>query len=175
MILALDPATKTGYATSNGEVGTLDLTNAKCKLTALEGFVLKVHSNTPIHLLAYEVASFGAGYRKGKGMQMRTMAFHNELRGVLKKVAHQIGARTLEVHPSSVKKFATGNGKATKEDMIRRAEAEFRVRNITGDEADAIWIREFAKQAEKRPAEFRTPKDRKKFARKIAKKQPRLF
>lgn len=175
MILALDPATKTGYATSNGEVGTLDLTNAKCKLTALEGFVLKVHSNTPIHLLAYEVASFGAGYRKGKGMQMRTMAFHNELRGVIKKVAHQIGAETLEVHPSSVKAFATGSGRAKKEDMIRAADKLLGLRNLTGDEADAVWIREYAKHREKRPAEFRTPKERKKLAKRTARRQPRLF
>lgn len=172
--MAIDPATKCGFATELGEVATLDMTNAKCKLTALRGFILQVHSNTAIHLLAYEHSAMGA-FHGGKKVRFATMAFHEKLRGVIEQVANEIGAELLPVNPATLKKFATGHGRATKLDMIRACERQFGLRNLTEDEADARMLLAYAEQWQKRPAEFRTPKERKRIAKKQAKRQPKLF
>lgn len=175
MILALDPAIRTGYATGNGEVGTLDLTNAKCKLTALRGFILTAHRNTPITVIAYEHAAMGAFNNKGGRTNLAVIEFHGKLRGIIEQVAGEIGAMLCPVNPATLKKFATGSGRAKKPDMIRACALQFGLANLTGDEADARMCLAYAEQWLKRPEEFRTKKERKRVAKKVAKKQARLW
>lgn len=174
MILALDLGTKTGFATSRGEVNTIDMTNAKCKLTALRGFILKVHANEPITLIAVEQASMGA-FHGGKKVRFGAMAFFDGMLAIVKQLATEIGAMVLEINPLTLKKFATGSGRAKKPDMIRACALQFGLQNLTGDEADARMALAYAEQWLKRPEEFRTKKQRNQVARKVAKKQARLW
>jgi len=167
VILALDPATHTGYATSLGFHGSIDLSKAASRPGALYKFIMLVHTRMPIRLIAYEVASFGAFNRKSKGggVQWRTMAFHNELRGVIKMAAAEIGAKLLDVSPSTIKSVATGKGNATKADVMRACELTLGITPADDNEADALMILEIAKQWEKRPEILRSPKAKPKRTR----------
>lgn len=63
-----------------------------------------------------------------------------ELGGVLRTMFHEMGLKVLEVAPAAVKKFATGKGNATKEQVavgvFKRWSKEFG----TNDEADAFVL-----------------------------------
>ena len=62
-----------------------------------------------------------------------------QLRGVLEVCAMDFCTDIVVVAPTSLKKFATGNGGAKKEAMIRAAEKKWGV--VLGeDEADAAWM-----------------------------------
>lgn len=59
-------------------------------------------------------------------------------------VARRFGHGSMDCHSKSVKKHATGSGNADKADMIAAAmDRGWEVRN--DDEADALWILDFAK------------------------------
>jgi len=62
-----------------------------------------------------------------------------QLRGALGLCARDYCASILVVPPTSLKKFATGNGGAKKEAMIKAAEVKWGV-VLTDDEADAAWM-----------------------------------
>ena len=62
-----------------------------------------------------------------------------ELRGVILATLWDVGISVFDVAPKAVKKFATGNGNAKKDDMIDSAVAmNIPVKN--SDEADAWWL-----------------------------------
>jgi len=62
-----------------------------------------------------------------------------DLRGRLSLTMEDLGSPVLRVAPTSVKKFATGNGGASKNKMISAAE-DFWNQKMTEDEADASWL-----------------------------------
>lgn len=164
-ILALDPASVTGWFHSNGRYGVWILTGSK--LVQLREHLEDALQTLGIDKLTFEEAGFGAGAR-----QRRTMQFHNELRGVIRLFAQEHRIPTVAYVPSTIKKFATGNGRAKKPQMIRAAETFFGLKGITSDVADAKFILEMAK-ANYQP--MPSPKKRKRAAVKAAKKDPRLF
>lgn len=69
---------------------------------------------------------------------MRKLA---EFRGILLEVCDELNLpEPAFVNVATVKKFATGNGRATKVDMINACVAKYGYRPRTDDEADAFWI-----------------------------------
>lgn len=62
-----------------------------------------------------------------------------QLRGALLLFLEDYPAPTIVVPPSTVKKFATGNGGASKERMVESAEDLWNLK-MTDDEADAAWL-----------------------------------
>ncbi len=48
-----------------------------------------------------------------------------------------------KVHPNTLKKFATGNGHAKKEQMMKVCYAKFGYRPADDNECDAIWLLEY--------------------------------
>ena len=66
-----------------------------------------------------------------------------QVRGVLSLVLADFSRKLPEIiPPSSLKKFATGRGNATKNIMVSRAEHNWGM--LSEDEADAAWLAEFA-------------------------------
>lgn len=141
-ILALDPATRTGFAHSDGAHGVLNLDDCSLfrmgRLRFLRRWLREFHADHPFDVLAYERASFGATGGYGK-------EFHGQLSGVLELVADELGARTIAASPATIKALA-GGGRFGKEDMIRAARLKLGIRTTSSDEADALWILEWAKQ-----------------------------
>jgi Holliday junction resolvasome RuvABC endonuclease subunit len=66
------------------------------------------------------------------------------LQGAVRAELLSRGIPYVEIAPSTLKKYATGNGSATKSDMAmaayKRAGVEFE-KDRTGDQADAWWLR----------------------------------
>lgn len=71
-----------------------------------------------------------------------TLKVGHELRGVIKAACCRYNARYVEVPPTTLKKWATGSGKATKEQMIEAAKA-YKPEVTSDDEADAILLRQY--------------------------------
>lgn len=61
----------------------------------------------------------------------------------LRDAIDDIGAPRIDIAPSSLKKWATGNPRASKEEMVAAAVAHLGLsERATNDEADALWLRE---------------------------------
>jgi len=56
------------------------------------------------------------------------------------------GIEHASVHTATLKKFATGKGNADKEAMLEAARQRFKPDLASDDEADALWILEFARR-----------------------------
>jgi Holliday junction resolvasome RuvABC endonuclease subunit len=82
------------------------------------------------------------GYSPG-GIQGLTMARLGELGGCIRRRLYQLGIPYFEVAPKQLKKYATGSGGASKDDMIVAAETAG-ARPSNDDEADAWWLRQMA-------------------------------
>lgn len=120
-ILALDCATKTGWALSAGElkqtgVQAFDLRRGESpgmqflRFRAWLNEVFKLANK--IDVVAYEAAHHrgGAATQLCVGMVTDVLAW-----------AADIGAETMPVHTGTLKKFATGKGNAGKPEMIQAA------------------------------------------------------
>lgn len=169
-ILAIDPAARCGFAHSNGKHGVWDLikTFDRCpgdRLIRFERFLEVAISEWGCDLLAAEDASFGSNNR-------HTAATHNELRGVIHMVAARREIDVKLFGPSTIKAFATDNGRAKKHHMIAALKRLIGIAVVSDDEADALWILELAK----RPDCWTPTKQQKRAAKKREKKlQPTLF
>ena len=62
-----------------------------------------------------------------------------QVRGILLLHLYRSHVSTLTIAPTSLKKFATGNGQANKDKMISTAATELD-RELSNDEADAYWL-----------------------------------
>lgn len=102
------------------------------RLSFIANFAEEIFLRADADFLALENYSMGS-----KGSRV----FHiGELGGVLKLVAVRKGMRILTVPPTSLKIFATGNGRAEKEDVIQGIAANWGVRIDKHDEADAFVL-----------------------------------
>lgn len=147
-IIGIDPATHCGFCWTNGTervYGTWDLSRFNRhpgeKLAMLRQNVMTLAHTKGCDLLAFEDAGFGAGPG-----QMTTMAFHNQMRGLLLLCAFEMGVRVVVLKPTTIKAFATGNGHAKKPQMIRACETHYGIRGIDDNAADAIFIAELAQR-----------------------------
>ena len=68
-----------------------------------------------------------------------------QLRGVFLLLLYDMNIPTTVVPPSSLKKFATGNGNASKERMVKSACKTFSLDVESDDIADALWLAQLAK------------------------------
>jgi hypothetical protein len=173
-ILAIDPATVSGFATSNGRSGVWNLA---CRGTDHPGYRLarlrdlifdEARRLGGLDVIAYEEASMGAGAKKGKGWgtQWAAVALHNQLRGVILCCAAELGAKAWGYHIGTLKAFATGSGRADKGQMIRAAETQFCKVFNDDNEADAFWILQ-------RALKGAPPEPKRKAARRVAKQRKR--
>lgn len=141
-VLALDPASSTGVCL-DGRLALWDLENQRPgrhkgkRQRALFELLTETVRGKSIDLIAFEKASTGAGAQRSTGL------FHATLEGVILLVAATSGTPVLEVHPMTLKKFATGSGKATKDQMISAALAEGAPVGNYSDLADAYWVWRF--------------------------------
>lgn len=74
--------------------------------------------------------------------------------------------------PTTIKKFATGDGRASKEQMQRAYRTQFKSNPIDDNEADARFVLEMARQGI--PGRHQKKAAARKI-RKQSKKEPRLF
>lgn len=141
-VLGLDLATQTGWAyfdDHNRLGGVWDLSPGKdqsrpVRLHRLWRYLNDL--NISLDVVAYEQP----GSLHGAARKILPA-----LQGVAELWAFQKGFDIETYTPSQVKKFATGNGRASKEEMMEAAEKEWPgVVIVRHDQADAMWVAELA-------------------------------
>ena len=142
-VLGLDPAAVCGVAHSDGLYVTWCLTDSKDKHPGrrLERFRRLLYTNRRelgIDAIGFEDAAFGSN-------NLHTAAMHNELKGVIKLVAAEWDIPCFGWKPNHLKKWLTGSGKATKQNMIDAVRSNFGVNVIDHNIADAIAVMERTK------------------------------
>lgn len=148
-VLALDPATNMGWAYNTDDDGvrfgvvSLEGVDVAARLESLFDLIV----STDFDVIAYEDAPKGAG--RGK---IQSAAFANQVQAIILLGARKIGAKAVPVNPGTVKKFATGHGKADKATMVRAANCllgpKYRfpwIDDKQHDAADALWVLEWYK------------------------------
>jgi Holliday junction resolvasome RuvABC endonuclease subunit len=145
--LALDPATKCGWAHSSGAFGTWDLSAKRDESKGMRLVRLRAQLNEVLRLgvdyVFFEAARHAAG--------TNALVVQSELQGIIKIWCEDNRALGLikeyrGIGPSEIKKFATGKGNANKEAMIAAAKKRFPHCDIQDDnQADALMLLELAK------------------------------
>jgi len=140
-ILALDPATKCGWAVSPLISGVWDLSirkdeSAGMRLMRLKAKLTETHQKHKLDIVAYEAAR--ATRFKGAAVVQAS------IQAVLIMFCEENNIEYVGYSPSEIKKFATGKGNASKEDMINAA-IKFNEDIIDDNHADAIHILRMAK------------------------------
>ena len=146
-ILGLDLASSaTGWCWSDGEVLRRGCWNLARKgehegrrLERLREYLHKCHDAWGIDRIGCEDASFGSNNR-------HTAATHNELKGIVKLVCYEREIEVVWVNPSTLKKWATGSGRAKKPEMIRAAHTHYGIETDDDNIADAVLIAGFVRQ-----------------------------
>jgi len=157
-ILALDPATKTGWAHSDGTSGSWALAaragdhdgQPHLRLANLVAGIIKTKG---CGLLAFESSPF-----VGTDRTAATLSKGSEFRGVLLLVAARLEVAVLTVNPMTLKAWATGSGLANKEQMRASYRRFYDVDVTDPDECDALWVWRFAEHYLERGAPDLTPR-----------------
>ena len=141
-ILALDCATRTGWATlidGHIESGVQDFSKRRGESNGMmflrfQAWLHQAFGTAGINVVAYEQAH----HRGGAAVEIcvnRT--------GRAQEFAASIGAETIAPHTATIKKFATGRGNADKEAMMAWFKRETGREAIDDNEADALAILRF--------------------------------
>ena len=136
-VLGVDPGYHLGYAVFKNQklldFGTLRTRGETAKkLSQIFTFVTKLIEEHQVDILSIEKA-FG-------GRSVPSLIKLSETRGVVLSAAGMLGITVVELHPSQVKKAITGNGSATKEQMIFMVKNLFELEKVNHHEADAIAL-----------------------------------
>lgn len=145
-ILALDAATMTGWA--QGELRILGQNYAICLLGSGVKRVSVAKDEPPalrfqsfrtwVYGLAkgYDLLAYEEPHLRGR----KPTRFLVGLANGIEEVGGGLKIPVVSVHSGTLKKFATGSGRASKEDMIAAARKRWQVEPKTDDEADALMI-----------------------------------
>ena len=146
-ILAIDPGTSCGWAIGNSNAihgsGTWYLQPSRGESPGMRyirprGNLEQIHKAYPdISLLAYEMPHHrgGASTQVGCGLVATIQTWCAE-----KKIEHT------QVHSATIKKYATGSGRAKKDLMVRLGVKRFGKEDADDNEIDALWILEFVRE-----------------------------
>jgi len=122
-----------------GEIvtGTIRLKNIKGfeRLSFIRDSVLEIIRKSDAELLTIE--GYAMGYLKGKSSMLYDRA---EITGIIKMLALDSGMCILIVPPTSLKAFATGNGRADKSFITVAIANRWGYRVTQNDEADAFVL-----------------------------------
>ena len=134
-IIALDLATRTGYAHSDGPRGVWRFR------TASHGHTLADMLESIENLIASHGCATIAAEAPIWHPKHPTGALIKIQHGATAKIAAaRIGAHYIEYTPAQIKKLTTGNGSATKADMMRAVQMLYAVTPTDDNEADAIAL-----------------------------------
>lgn len=148
-ILALDLATKTGWAfgDSDGDIthiysGVQDFSPKRgeskgMRLLHFDRWIYQMLAEYDPKVVIYETPHHQGGHATEVLLG---------LVGILQKAACEAKIEYASVHSSTLKKFATGSGRASKEQMKMRAIQRFGRQIEDDNEADALHIWDWARE-----------------------------
>lgn len=141
-ILALDPATKCGWAHSCGSSGVWDLSirrdeSGGMRLIRLRSKLNMIRDAAGCDLLVYEAARHAAPKMQG------ALVVQSTLQAVITLWCEDSSIEYRGYSPTEIKKHATGKGNANKAAIIDAAEQRWG--DIADDnQADALWLLDLA-------------------------------
>ena len=142
-ILALDLATKTGWATHINSIrhsGIQDFSLARGESVGMRFLKLRGWLNRMRELMArIDVIYYEQAHHRGGGATAAGVGFVTEVLAFA--AGHNI--ETAPVHTGTLKKFATGKGNASKDEMIQAA-INRGYRPKDDNEADAALLLDYA-------------------------------
>jgi Holliday junction resolvasome RuvABC endonuclease subunit len=144
-ILALDPATHCGWAHSNGLSGTWDLSVKKDESSGMRLMRLRQKLDETDACAGVSIVMFEAA-RGGMPGRLGALVVSSEIQGVIKLWCEENHKPYKGVSPSEVKKHATGKGNANKKLMMLAATDKWNKEMVDDNEADALWILDFAQK-----------------------------
>lgn len=138
-VLGLDLASNTGYALISDNIlvssGTETFSGALPKrLSDFETWLISYVKKYNPNLIVYEIPHFRGYAATMSGVGLSTITL---------KVGYNLGFPVIGVRTTTLKSFATGNGKATKDDMTNKANELFNLKldvKDNNDEADAVHL-----------------------------------
>lgn len=135
-ILAIDPASKLGWAIDNYTYGEWDLTTRKdesmgMKLIRLSSKLQEILEKTNCNLVVYE---------RPAGQHKNPIIHQSKLIGVIEKWCEENGIQYRGYSATEIKKYATGKGNANKEKMIQAARDRYNYSGDSDNEADALHL-----------------------------------
>jgi Holliday junction resolvasome RuvABC endonuclease subunit len=136
VILAIDPAEKTGWALSNGEHGLWDF-----KLKRDETFGYKLINFE--RKMSYIVEKYGVkiiSFERPSGHHANAVISHSKFVAIIETFCINKNIEHRGYSAKEIKKFATGNGNAGKPLMIKAAQDKFGYEGGDDNVADAICI-----------------------------------
>jgi Holliday junction resolvasome RuvABC endonuclease subunit len=140
-ILAIDQASKLGWALSTESYGVWDLTTRKdesigMKLLRFEVKLLEVIELAQINLIVYERVA---------GRFKSALIHAAKLVAIIESTCEKQGINYRAYSAKEIKQFATGKGNCGKPDMIKAAKEKLGYLGNDDNEADALWILMLAK------------------------------
>lgn len=141
-ILALDPATRCGWAHSCGASGTWDLSVKRDESAGMRLMRLKAKLNacyeSGVDVVVFEAARNAAPRMGG------ALVVQSQIQGVIVLWCEEKAVEYRGYSPTEIKKHATGKGNANKDAMIEAAVSKGW--NPKDDnEADALWLLDLAR------------------------------
>lgn len=139
-VLGLDIATHTGYHSTHGS-GTWDFTesmrrNNNKQHKAFRDTLMKFIQDNNIKVIVAEDVSCGRSPKEF--MSSRKLS---EFRGILFEICDTLDLpEPVFINPRTVKKWATGDGNASKSDMIAYCKSRWKIDPIDDNMADATHI-----------------------------------
>jgi len=148
-ILALDFATKTGWAHSTGPSGVWDLSIRKdessgMRLVRFESKLREVYTGLGVDVLVFEAVTVGGGLR----VNFDSIKLQSKLQAIIERfVARTPGLECCSYNLNEIKKYAIPQkGKRDKEAMLEAAKRRWPGREFVDDnEVDACWLLDLAK------------------------------
>lgn len=136
-ILALDIATTTGYYSLHGS----GVWNFSERLSRIGGKQHKAFRDTLMGFITEHDIRKIVAEDISVNKHFTDIRKLSELRGVLLEVCDELCLPEPEfVHVAALKKFATGNGRATKPEMMAACRSRYRFEPRSHDEADAFML-----------------------------------
>ena len=140
-ILALDLATKTGWATNSPEasgVDTFDVRRGESPGTRYLRFAAWLREK--IEIIKPQLIVFEKAHHRGGAATEIAAGFATHLQST----CAAMGVEHAAIHTSVLKKYATGKGNAGKPEVMAAYQRRWGKPPIDDNEADARWLLEYA-------------------------------
>jgi len=141
-ILAIDPATLSGWALSKDIYGTWNLRTRSDETWGMKLIRFKKHYTEVLD--AYPSIKMVV-YERPAGRNTRAIITQSKVIGVIESVAEQRGLEYKAFSAGEIKKFATGKGNCGKPAMIEAAREKYGYIGDDDNEADALHLLHLAK------------------------------
>lgn len=138
-LLAIDPATKSGWATVDA-YGTWDISIRPNESDGIKWLRFKARLDEVCKLALIDVVA----YERPAGRHANALIHHSKLIAIIETYCAENNIQFKGYSASHIKKHATGKGNCSKAAMVAAAQEKLGYEGEDDNEADALWLYELA-------------------------------